>query len=119
MSPEVAFENLITLLNNISFVPFAAGLVLVLVQFGKAIFGWDGGRAVLMALVIQVVVWVAYVIAHSRGLDAQFQTTTDTATTILNALFSALFPALLSNGLTQYTYRKLTASNVPGFRKDT
>lgn len=119
MDVQTAFENLLRLVTDISFVPFAAGLVIVVTQVIKNAFQVEGNRAALIALLVQVAVWVGYSVFKARGMDAQFEQGIKAAETIITTLLSVAFPALLSGLATQSVYTKVVSKDVPGFRSGT
>jgi hypothetical protein len=119
MDISVAFENVIRLLTDISFVPFAVGFVLVTTQIIKSIFKFEGNRAALVALGVQVLVWVVYSVFKARGLDGQFEQGIKGLETILVAISGVLLPAILSGLGSQSVYNRLTDKKVVGFRKVT
>lgn len=116
MDIAVAFENIVRLINDLTFVPFAVGFVVVVTQIIKSVFKWEGNRAALVALGVQVVVWVAYSFFKARGLDTQFEASLKGLETILVTLSSVLLPALLSALASQSVYRKATKQQAAGFR---
>jgi hypothetical protein len=116
MDLSIAFERIVALLTDITFVPVAVGLVLVITQILKSVFKWEGSRAAVAALGVQVVVWVVYAILKSRGMDAQFEQWSKALEGILTALASVLFPAIVSGLATQNVYERVTEKEVPGFR---
>lgn len=118
MDLQTAFENLLRLITDVSFVPFAAGLVIVVTQVIKNVFKVEGNRAALIALLVQVAVWVGYSFFKARGMDAQFEQGIKAAETIITTLLSVAFPALLSGMATQSIYDRVVAKDVPGFRSD-
>lgn len=116
MDLTVAFERIAALINDITFVPLAVGLVIVVTQILKSVFKWDGSRAALAALGVQVVVWVVYSYFKARGMDVQFEQWTKALEGILTALASVLFPAVVSSLATKSVYDRATARKAPGFR---
>ena len=116
MDVSIALENIVRLLNDVTFIPVAAGVVLVLTQIVKAVTGWKDNRAALVSLFFQAAFWVVYSVLKSRGMDVQFEQWTKAAETILTTLVTILFPALLSGLGTQAVYKRLTAKQGAGFR---
>lgn len=117
MDINTAFENIMRLVTDITFIPFAVGFVVVVTQIIKAFTKWEGNRAALVALVVQAVVWIGYAIAKAQGVDGQFQTWVEAAETILKTLATVLLPAILSGMAAQSVYDKATDKQVAGFRK--
>lgn len=117
MDLSVALENIIRLVNDVTFIPVAVGLVLVLTQIAKTAFKLQDNAAALASLIIQVVVWVVYSILKSRGMDVQFEQWSKAAETILTTLLTVMFPAVLSGLATKSVYARAAAKQVPGFRK--
>ena len=116
MDISVALENIIRLVTDITFVPFAVGFVVVVTQIIKSVFKWDGTRAALVALTVQVIVWAVYSFFKARGLDGQFEQGIKGLETILVAVSGVLLPAILSGLATQNVYNKMAAKQAPGFR---
>jgi len=117
MDLSIALENIVRLLNDVTFIPVAAGVVLVLTQLVKSVTKWEGNRASLVALAIQAAFWVVYSVLKARGMGDQFEQWTKAAETILTTLVTILFPAVLSGLGTQAVYNRLAAKQAPGFRK--
>lgn len=116
MDISVALENIARLFNDITFIPVAAGVVLVLTQIVKSVTKWEGNRASLVALAFQALFWVVYSVLKARGMDAQFEQWTKALEIILTTLMTVLFPAVLSGLSTQAVYTRLAARQAPGFR---
>jgi hypothetical protein len=119
MSPEIAVQRLLELVTDTTFVPFAVGLVVVLTQLLKqaiSLTKWQVSPA-LLALAVQVAVWVAYSIAKANGYELKFEQSIGAAETILTALLSVVAPGLLSLGASHLAYEKFRSSGVAGFKK--
>jgi hypothetical protein len=117
---NIALENIIRLFNDITVVPVAIGLVLVITQLIKVAFGVkESTTATLIALGVQAVVWIAYSVLKARGMEVEFGQWVKAAEVIITTLVSVLFPAVLATAGAHYAYGKLHAANVPGFQTGT
>lgn len=119
MDLQTAFENLIRLITDVTFIPFAVGFVVVVTQILKNVFKLEGNRAALISLLVQAGVWVAYSFFKARGMDGQFEQGVKALETILTTLSGVLLPAILSGLASQKVYTKVTEQKVAGFRKVT
>jgi len=114
MDISVFLESLARLINDVSFIPWAAALVLLLTQVVKRFVPQIAPAAVALAL--QVIVWVLYAIANHFGYGQNVQDIVTVVTNLVNALLPILPPMLLGAAVTKVAYDKLTATRVPGFR---
>lgn len=115
--------NLATMLSEFTAVPALAAGVLIFTNAIKVLLAMvkvevSGSRAVLLALAVQVVVWIIYQLAIKGGFDLQFQQWYDAAATIINALL----PLVLTFAATHYAYEYGKKSENPilgykGYRK--
>jgi len=78
-------ELFVKLLADGTFLPVAAGLVVALTAIFKR-FLPDNISSAVLALVFQVIVWIAYVVAVQLGYGSQFDTWISTITTIVVAI---------------------------------
>jgi hypothetical protein len=82
---EVALAAFIELVYNVTFIPFAAPLVVLSTALIKK---WlpNSISAALIALVLQVAIWVAFVVVRHFGYEQQFISGVEALTTILGAI---------------------------------
>jgi hypothetical protein len=110
MNPQLALEALITWLSDISFLPIAVPAVVFLTAFAKRLPFLSGISSAVIALVVQVVIWIAWVVSKKLGVDdALFTSWIDAFTTILSGL-SAI---VIGTGATSQLYARLNDNNVP------
>lgn len=98
VSLEDALARLLSFITDVTFVPAAAALVTMATSLIKR-FVPETVPAGAIALVAQVVVWVAYVVTGHFGLGEQFSTVLDVGTRILEILLPVILAALGSSGL--------------------
>jgi hypothetical protein len=111
---ETAFERILTLVGDISFLPWSAALVLLLTQLTKRYLPF---RAAVIALAWQVIIWVVYAVANHYGFGQNVQDYVGAATKILEAILTVAPPMVVSALATEVAFRKLTRQDVPGFKK--
>jgi len=91
VTPEGFIERLLTLVFDVTYIPaaaagvvvFTSALSLVLFRLGIEL---SGGARALIALAVQVVVWVAYTLLTRAGFEAQFNQWYSAIVTIVQAL---------------------------------
>lgn len=105
-----ALTALITLLHDLTFLPFAVGFVVAATALLKRVIP-PRISAGAIALTVQVGVWVAYVVAGKFGYGASFESTLQAVTQIL----SAVTMIVLGSGVTSATYATLKRSDTPFF----
>lgn len=93
LTEEATFlENILRLVSDVTYIPSAAAGVIVftsaisLVLFKVFGFALSGPRRMLLALAIQIVVWVAYVLLTRAGLQSQFNQWYETVVTFVQAI---------------------------------
>lgn len=93
LTEEATFlENILRLVSDVTYIPSAAAGVIVftsaisLVLFKVFGFSLSGPRRMLLALAIQIVVWVAYVLLTRAGLQSQFNQWYETVVTFVQAI---------------------------------
>lgn len=111
MDLQQAFETLVRILNDLTFLPLAAGFVLIVVALLKRVIPERFISPQGLALMVQVIVWIIYLIAKERlGVDeAAFQSYLE----ILTAVGSALLMIVSSALATQKAYTVLERNKVP------
>lgn len=116
-----AYEGFVTrlldLLTETTYIPALAAGVVIFTNAFKLIFALfkveiSGGRAVLLALAVQVAVWVIYQFAVKGGFDLQFQQWYDAAATIINTLL----PLALTLVAAPWAYDKLESNPLLGYK---
>jgi hypothetical protein len=110
---ETAFERIITLITDISFLPWSAALVLLLTQLTKRFLPY---RAVVIALAWQVLIWAVYAVANHYGFGQNVQDYVVAATKILEAILTVAPAMLVSAAATEVAFRGLKRQDVPGFK---
>lgn len=110
---ETAFERIITLVNDVSFLPWAAALVLLLTQLTKR---YIPVSPAVLALGFQVVIWAVYAVANHYGFGQNVQDYVAAITRIIEAILTVAPQMLLGAAVTKVGYDKLTKRSVPGFR---
>lgn len=103
-----ALELIIKLLNDITFVAAAAPLVVALTAIFKR-FIPTTVSAPTIAITMQVLVWVAWVLAKHFGYEEQFGTWTNAFTTILSAIVGLAGSAFVATRI----YREAHKQEVP------
>lgn len=104
-------ENLIRLISDATFVPFLASGVIVLTSVVRWLLdraGVDLSPA-LVALIVQVVVWAAYTLARSQGIETQFTSIWEAIIRIVEALW----PLVGSLAISHWGYEKARAAGNP------
>lgn len=121
LTEEATFlENILRLVSDVTYIPSAAAGVIVFTSAFtlvlSKVFGFNlsGGQRMLIALTVQVVVWVAYVLLTRAGLQSQFNQWYETVVTFVQALLP-LFGAVAFGHL---GYEKMKEHGVPvlGFK---
>ena len=112
-------------------IPQFVALVLVLTQIAKPVasrlLSWyngetvtiEGDQARMLALVVQIGVWGAYIASKSLGAEIQFTNWAHALETALSAFGQVLFPAVLTSAAASAGYNVLHQYRVPGFASST
>lgn len=108
MDVQPAFELLIKLLNDVTFIALAAPLVVALTAIFKR-FIPTNISAPTIAIAMQVLVWVVWVLAKHFGYEAQFGTWVEAFTTILSAVVGLTGSAFVA----QRVYTSAKKQEVP------
>ncbi len=105
-----AFQAVVHLLNDVTFLPCAVGFVVALTALLKKLLPESIGSGTI-ALTLQVIVWVAWVVAKDalHFEPTQFQNAVGTMTTILSAVAGFVGSGILSS----VAYKKARDNNVP------
>lgn len=121
MSPDAAFQYLLTALDTITKVAYAASLVLLLTQFIK--YGmtkllpekyWVSPAA--LTLGVQVIFWVGHVVTLQLGYGQQYRDALAVIESILKA-FQPLLPQTIIVGLSAHAvYNLAHKTRSPGFQ---
>mgnify|MGYP000932359111 CR=1 FL=1 len=112
-----ALENIIRILFDVTYVPFLAAGVIVLTNLFKFVF--DHAKVTinpaLVALLVQVAVWVVYTIAVKQGFETQFAD----VWTALIGIIEAVLPLVLTLAAGHWGYEKAKAAGNPllGYHK--
>lgn len=108
-------ETIVTALGDLSFVPYAVPLVVLLVSLIKRIPGLDTLDGKLLHLAVQVVFWVLYAAVNHFGHGEQLQQWTEALTIILQTLL----PLIASMFGATWLYDKAHENNIPviGYRR--
>ena len=105
---EVEFlQNLLRLLTDVTFIPFAAAGVIVITNILKMIR--VPVNPTLLALLVQVVVWVAYTIARQHGVELRFQEFWDALINVIQAVL----PLVGSIAAAHVGYESAKSAGVP------
>lgn len=105
---EAALLAFFKLISDVTFVPVAAGFVIAATALLKKVLPAtvpSGG----IAISVQVIVWVVYVVSKHFGYADQFGSYIGILTTILTAVSGLV----LSSYAATWGYQKATARNVP------
>lgn len=92
---EAALLAVLELVNNLTFSPLTAAFVVAAVALLKKVIP-ESVSVGTLALVVQVLVWVALVAAKHFGVESQFNTYLQTITTILGAVTGLVASSYLS-----------------------
>jgi len=111
---ETAFERIVGLINDISFLPWASALVLLLTQLVKRFV--TSVRPVVIAMAIQVVIWIAYAVANHFGYGQNIQLSVEALTKIIEAILTIAPAMLVSAAATEVAFRGLRRQDVPMFK---
>lgn len=89
--PEDVLSRLLALLNDASYIVWAAAGVVIITGAIKTVAGLAGFRiegagAALLALFIQVAVWLAYTVANSFGAGEAFRTQYNNVVDVIRSL---------------------------------
>lgn len=77
MTPEMFLTDLIQLLNGVTYLAFATGATVLITSVLKRFIPAELVSAGTLALAVQVVLWVFYVVAQRYGLETQFKSLLD------------------------------------------
>ena len=102
-----ALEMLIKTVTDITFVPAAAALVVVLTAISKKFISLGAGY---IALFWQVVAWVAWVLALHFGYADQFTSIAATLTTVLTAILGLVGSSIGATAI----YDRAVEKDIPG-----
>lgn len=112
-----ALENIIRILFDVTYVPFLAAGVIVLTNLFKFVF--DRARVTinpaLVALAVQVIVWIIYTVAVKNGFETQFS---DVWKSVIG-IIEAILPLVLTLAAGHWGYEKAKAAGNPllGYHK--
>jgi hypothetical protein len=108
---STAFESIITLLTDITFLPFAVAFVVAATAIAKKFIPETLVRPQTLAIAFQALIWVVFVVAKERfGVTEEaFRSAIEALTTILSGV--AMF--VVGTGATQGAYDLLHRNNVP------
>lgn len=114
ISPETALSSLLRLLNDVTYIPATAAGVIVLtsaiaIVLFKLGVELSGNVRFLLALTIQVAVWIAYTLSTRAGLEVRF----DQIWTALITIVQAFLPLLGSFALGHAGYEYFKANGYP------
>lgn len=101
-----ALQLIVKMVSDITFVPGAAALVIALTAILKRYIPTNPGN---IALVLQVIAWVAFILAKHFGYEPQFQNWMDSLTTIVTGVGGLV----LSSMLATKGYISLKRNDVP------
>lgn len=104
-----ALLALVKLVSDLTFVPIAAPFVIAATALLKKLIPSSLFSAGTIALTVQVIVWVVYIVAKHFGYSDQFGTYINALTTILAAVGGLVASSAVSN----WGYNKLKGASVP------
>lgn len=110
MNPEQVLEQFLTWLSDATFVPAAALAVVLLTALLKRIPQLRNIHAGVIALTVQVVLWVAYMLAKRYGVE---EPTIVSAFEALTTVLTTLSMIVLGSGATQLMYDWAKTRHVP------
>lgn len=87
---ESTANQFFTLISNATYLPFAAGFVLLVVSLLKRAPFIGNTNTNVLRLFVSVLVWAAYIYAKENGGAAQFESTISGLTTIGGAFLSVI-----------------------------
>ncbi len=110
-SPSSFLDQLYSLLNDGTYMAWAAAATVIVVGFFKTLLGAagisvTGSTAVLFALFIQVVIWVGYAIANYLGQGETFRTGYLTLADIARSLLPLFGAVGLGHEAYQFAHRR-------------
>lgn len=120
---EMMADNLFSLLYNATYLPFAAGLVTILVSLSKRVSYLSGVSSPALVMFWTVMVWALWVGAVERGYGAQFETMVQSITTIASTLLGVsvtplvagrLYEVARTQGVALVGYQRGYAEEYPG-----
>lgn len=106
-----ALQNILRILFDVTYVPFLAAGVITLTSLFKFIFdklAWKINPA-LVALTVQVIVWVAYTFAVHNGFEIQFGDVWKS----LIGIIEAILPLVLTLAAGHWGYERAKAAGNP------
>lgn len=103
---QAALELIIKMVSDVTFIPGAAALVIALTAVLKRFLPIN---AAYIALGLQVIVWVAWILLKNAGYELQFQSWIDSLTTIV----SGVVGFVLSTGAATKGYNALVRQGAP------
>ena len=105
---ELALAAFLELVYSITFSPLTAAFVVASTAILKKLLPQSIGAGTI-AIVMQVLVWVALTLARNYGVEAQFMTGLEALTTILGALAGLLASSYVSTKM----YNLAVRNDVP------
>ena len=111
MEYSAALENIIRILSDVTFVPFLAAGVIVLTSLFRFVFDKVGFKIspALVALTIQIVVWVVYTFAVRGGFETQFA---DVWASLIG-IIQAILPLVMTLAAGHWGYERAKAAGSP------
>jgi len=103
---QAALELIIKMVSDVTFIPGAAALVIALTAILKRFLPIN---AAYIALGLQVIVWVAWILVKNAGYELQFQSVIDSLTTVV----SGLVGLVLSTAAATKGYNALVRAEAP------
>ena len=106
-------ETLFKVVNDGTFIAFAAPLVVLLTAIVKRVPGLEDIRGEVISLFWQAVGWALYMFARHVGYDTQFETIAEAITLLLPVFFTSLL-------VTPRVYSAMRDVGVPilGYQRD-
>lgn len=105
---EAALTALLELVSSVTYLPLAAGFVVVATALLKKVMPKEISAGAI-ALTLQVLVWAAFVVAKQAGYEGQFTSGLQALTTILGALAGLVGSSYVATKV----YNKSVEANVP------
>jgi hypothetical protein len=107
-SLETIFESLVKLIYNATFLPFAAGMVVVATAFTKRIPFLKSVSSSVLSLWWTVLLWAIWIIATQAGFGGQFESLISGLTTIGAAMLGITITPMVAGKI----YQSANAQNV-------
>lgn len=110
-------DNLFSLLYNATYLPFAAGLVTILVSLSKRIIYLSGVSSPALVMFWTVILWVLWTAANELGYGSVFESLITMLTSIGSAVLGIAVTPMIAGRI--YSEAKAQGVSVIGYQRAT